>query len=158
MNKDFSLKVVNLCKDYHEGSGDELHILRDINLSIESGKRIAIIGDSGSGKTTLLNMLGGLDEPTSGSVSLNDNAFHTLDESTKCRFRNRHLGFIYQFHHLLPEFTALENVSMPLLIDGMKPDEAATRSEKMLQDVGLGARIHHKPGELSGGERHQLRR
>ena len=153
MNKDFSLQVENLHKDYHEGSGDELHILRNVNLSITSGKSIAIIGDSGSGKTTLLNMLGGLDEPTSGSVSLNNHAFETLSEKMKCRFRNQHLGFIYQFHHLLPEFTALENVSMPLLIDGCTPADAAKKSEKMLQDVGLSARIHHKPGELSGGER-----
>jgi len=153
MNRDFSLQVDHLCKDYHEGSGDELHILRDINLSITTGKSIAIVGDSGSGKTTLLNMLGGIDEPTSGTVSLNNNAFQKLSEKKKCSFRNRHLGFIYQFHHLLPEFTALENVSMPLLIDGATVTDAAIKSEKMLQDVGLGARIHHKPGELSGGER-----
>lgn len=153
MSNSFSLQTENLCKDYHEGSGDELHILKNINLSITSGKSVAIMGDSGSGKTTLLNMLGGLDEPTSGSVSLNNKNFVLLDEKTKCRFRNQHLGFIYQFHHLLPEFTALENVSMPLLIGGSTPAEASEQSEKMLQDVGLGARIHHKPGELSGGER-----
>ena len=153
MSSDFSLQVNNLYKDYHEGSGDELHILQDISLSITAGKSIAIIGDSGSGKTTLLNMLGGLDEPTSGTVSLNNHSFQSLNEKKKSRFRNQHLGFIYQFHHLLPEFTALENVSMPLLIAGCTPDEATQRSEKILQDVGLAARSHHKPGELSGGER-----
>ena len=153
MSNAFTLQVDNLYKDYHEGSGDELHILQNINLSITEGKSIAIIGDSGSGKTTLLNILGGLDEPTSGSVSLNNQTFQSLNEKMKCRFRNQHLGFIYQFHHLLPEFTALENVSMPLLIAGESPVEAAKKSEKMLEAVGLAARIHHKPGELSGGER-----
>lgn len=153
MSNGFSLHAEDLCKDYHEGSGDELHILKNINLSITAGKSVAIIGDSGSGKTTLLNLLGGLDEPTSGSVSLNNKKFASLNEKTKCRFRNQHLGFIYQFHHLLPEFSALENVSMPLLIGGYSAKEAARQSEQMLQNVGLAARIHHKPGELSGGER-----
>lgn len=149
----FTLHADNLYKNYHEGSGDDLHILKNINLSITPGKSIAIIGDSGSGKTTLLNMLGGLDEPSAGSVSLNNNNFKSLNEKSRCQFRNRHLGFIYQFHHLLPEFSALENVAMPLLINGCTPVDAAQQSEKMLQDVGLAGRIHHKPGELSGGER-----
>ena len=153
MSEAFSLQAENLCKDYKEGSGDKLHILKDINLTIHPGKSIAIIGDSGSGKTTLLNLLGGLDEPSRGAVKLNDNSFESMNEKARCRFRNRHLGFIYQFHHLLPEFTALENVAMPLLIDGIATDVAAKQSEEMLKQVGLGARIYHKPGELSGGER-----
>ena len=153
MSEVFSLQAENLCKDYKEGSGDKLHILKDINLTIHPGKSIAIIGDSGSGKTTLLNLLGGLDKVTSGAIRLNNVTFDSMNEKARCRFRNRHLGFIYQFHHLLPEFSALENVAMPLLIDGISADEAATQSEKMLKEVGLGARLNHKPGELSGGER-----
>lgn len=150
---DFSLEAVGLGKSYKEGSGEELHVLSDINLSLHQGETVAIIGSSGSGKTTLLNLLGGLDEATYGKVVLNGDDLARHSEKKRCTVRNRHLGFIYQFHHLLPEFTALENVAMPLLIAGLTPDEAIKRSTAILSEVGLASRLHHKPGELSGGER-----
>lgn len=149
----FSLEAVGLGKVYNEGIDSELHVLSDVSLSIHESKTIAIIGSSGSGKTTLLNMLGGLDKPSSGKVLLNGSDLATQDEKTRCSVRNRHLGFIYQFHHLLPEFSALENVAMPLLIGGEKPDIAAEQAQKILTEVGLSRRLKHKPGELSGGER-----
>jgi len=150
---DFSLEAVGLGKSYKEGSGEELHVLSDINLSLHQGETVAIIGSSGSGKTTLLNLLGGLDEATYGKVVLNGEDLASHSEKKRCTVRNRHLGFIYQFHHLLPEFTALENAAMPLLIGGIKPDEAIKRSTAILSEVGLASRLHHKPSELSGGER-----
>ncbi len=152
-NVDFRLQTVDLGKDYREGSGEALHVLRGINLSLNAGETAAIIGSSGSGKSTLLNLLGGLDRPTSGQVMINDADLFTINEKLRCTIRNQHLGFIYQFHHLLPEFTALENVAMPQLIHGMDKDRAAERATRLLEEVGLGARLHHKPGELSGGER-----
>lgn len=150
---DFHLAAVGLGKAYKEGSGEALHVLSNINLSLHHGETVAIIGSSGSGKTTLLNLLGGLDEATSGQVVLNGSDLAKHSEQTRCTIRNRHLGFIYQFHHLLPEFTALENAAMPLLIGGVKPDEAIQRSTAILSEVGLDKRLHHKPSELSGGER-----
>ncbi|MDH5711562.1 MAG: ATP-binding cassette domain-containing protein [Gammaproteobacteria bacterium] len=152
MNR-FSLEAVDIGKAYQEGSGDALHVLSDINLHLHHGETVAIIGSSGSGKTTLLNILGGLDEATSGRVLLNGDDIASHSEKTRCTIRNRHLGFIYQFHHLLPEFTTLENAAMPLLIAGMKPEAASQKAEAILGEVGLSQRLHHKPGELSGGER-----
>jgi lipoprotein-releasing system ATP-binding protein len=150
---DFSLQAIDLGKDYREGSGEALHVLKDINFTIKAGETAAIIGSSGSGKSTLLNLLGGLDIPTSGRVLIkNDNLF-TINEKARCRVRNQHLGFIYQFHHLLPEFSALENVAMPQLIDGVDKDIAREKSIQLLTEVGLAERLEHKPGELSGGER-----
>ncbi len=149
----FSLRADSLGKDYREGSGEALHVLRNINFSLEAGETAAIIGTSGSGKSTLLNLLGGLDKPTSGQVLINDDNLFAINEKARCTIRNRHLGFIYQFHHLLPEFTALENVAMPQLINDTDKDTARERSVKLLTEVGLGERLHHKPGELSGGER-----
>jgi len=147
------LKAVNIGKSYHDGTRHELHVLTDINLCIDRAEMIAIVGSSGSGKTTLLNILGGLDRPTRGQVLLNDQDVHRLSEKQRCVVRNEHFGFIYQFHHLLPEFTALENVAMPLLIRGMNVKAASQRAEKVLADVSLQQRLRHKPAELSGGER-----
>ena len=150
---DFSLQAIDLGKDYREGSGEALHVLRDINFTINAGETAAIIGSSGSGKSTLLNLLGGLDVPTSGQVLVNRDNLFTMDEKSRCHVRNRHLGFIYQFHHLLPEFSAVENVAMPQLIDGVDKDRAQEKAVQLLTEVGLGERLEHKPGELSGGER-----
>jgi lipoprotein-releasing system ATP-binding protein len=147
------LRAENISKDYHDGMRSELHVLNDISFSLDRGETSAIIGTSGSGKTTLLNILGGLDKPTGGRVFLDDADVHKLSEKKRCTLRNQHFGFIYQFHHLLPEFTALENVAMPLLIKGGSVADAKQKAEKVLSDVGLAKRIHHKPSELSGGER-----
>jgi len=149
----FSLEAIGIGKAYKDGSGDDLHVLSDINLHLHQGETIAIIGSSGSGKTTLLNTLGGLDAPSTGKVLLNNDDIAKHSEKNRCNIRNQHLGFIYQFHHLLPEFTALENVAMPLLIGGISPEIASQQSEAILTEVGLSQRLHHKPSELSGGER-----
>ena len=147
------LSANNVSKNYNDGARNDLHVLKDINFTLQHGETSAIIGTSGSGKTTLLNILGGLDEPNRGQVLLNDVDVHKLSEKQRCTVRNEHFGFIYQFHHLLPEFTALENVCMPLLIKGTAVKEAVVSAEKVLDDVGLKHRVHHKPSELSGGER-----
>ncbi len=147
------LRAINIAKDYNDGIRNDLHVLNDITFTLEHAETSAIVGTSGSGKTTLLNILGGLDEPTSGHVLLNDMDVHKLSEKKRCTVRNEHFGFIYQFHHLLPEFTALENVAMPLLIKGGSVEQAIQKAEKVLDEVGLIKRIHHKPSELSGGER-----
>ena len=147
------LHATHIAKDYNDGIRNDLHVLNNISFSLEHGETSAIIGSSGSGKTTLLNILGGLDKPTSGQVMLNDVDVHKLSEKQRCIVRNKSFGFIYQFHHLLPEFTALENVAMPLLIKGTSIKQAKQRAEEVLDNVGLKKRIHHKPSELSGGER-----
>lgn len=150
---EFSLQTIDLGKDYKEGSGEALHVLRNINFTLNAGETAAIIGSSGSGKSTLLNLLGGLDIPTSGKVLINDDDLFTINEKSRCHVRNQHLGFIYQFHHLLPEFSAIENVAMPQLIDGVDKDRARENAVQLLTEVGLAERLEHKPGELSGGER-----
>jgi lipoprotein-releasing system ATP-binding protein len=142
----------NLNKRFNQGDLD-VNVLEDITLSIGTGERVAIMGSSGSGKSTLLHLLGGLDTPSSGAVELVGQKLATLNERQLSALRNQALGFIYQFHHLLGEFTLLENVAMPLLIADIGIEEARERSNIMLQQVGLSNRIKHKPGELSGGER-----
>lgn len=149
------LECRDLRKFYDEGP-QKLEVLKGIQVSIRRGERVAIIGTSGSGKSTLLNLLGGLDTPSSGSVYINGEAISALDEKRRSLLRNRTLGFVYQFHHLLGEFTALENVAMPLLIRGENVGVATESARSMLQRVGLGARLQHKPAELSGGERQRV--
>jgi len=152
MNDTAILQSRNLCKTYGEGSLTT-EVLVSVDLTVAAGERIAIMGSSGAGKSTLLHLLGGLDVPTKGEVWLQGVAVSSLDERRRGAIRNRLLGFIYQFHHLLPEFTTVENVAMPLLIRGEPPGEAARKARALLERVGLGPRLEHKPGEMSGGER-----
>ena len=149
------LHAQSLVKCYQEGN-NELEVLRGVELVVERGDILAIIGASGSGKSTLLNLLGGLDDATRGSVSIAGNDLSQLNDRATGKLRNRYLGFVYQFHHLLPEFTALENVAMPLLIRGDKPVACQERAAAMLEKVGLGHRLRHKPSALSGGERQRV--
>ncbi|MDT3713009.1 MULTISPECIES: lipoprotein-releasing ABC transporter ATP-binding protein LolD [Pseudomonas] len=149
------LSCRNLGKSYEEGP-ESVQVLSGLNLEMHPGERVAIVGSSGSGKSTLLNLLGGLDTPTQGSVWLAGEELSALGERARGLLRNRALGFVYQFHHLLAEFTALENACMPLLIGKTPISEARERAEALLKRVGLGHRLNHKPAELSGGERQRV--
>jgi lipoprotein-releasing system ATP-binding protein len=142
----------HLAKTYIEGPVP-VSVLQDVNFAINPGEQVAIVGASGSGKSTLLHLLGGLDTPTTGNVFVAGEDMSKLNENARGLLRNQTLGFVYQFHHLLMEFTALENVAMPLLIRGTKPEAAAEQARDILERVGLGHRVEHKPHELSGGER-----
>ena len=146
------LECTGVVRRFNEGPS-MLEVLSGVDLNVSSGERIAIIGASGSGKTTLLQILGGLDDPDQGTVRVAGESMQGQSEQAKGEIRNRHIGFVYQFHHLLPEFTAAENVAMPLMIRGERRSEALHHAGELLSRVGLGERLSHKPGELSGGER-----
>ena len=149
------LRCSLLGKHYSDGE-DAVQVLKGLDLSLHAGEKIAIVGASGSGKSTLLNLLGGLDAPSEGTVELSGQDLNQLDEAALCGWRNQRLGFVYQFHHLLGEFDAVENVAMPLLIAGTSRKSAQEKAALLLQRVGLGHRMKHRPGQLSGGERQRV--
>ncbi|AYA02192.1 lipoprotein-releasing ABC transporter ATP-binding protein LolD [Acinetobacter sp. WCHAc010034] len=150
------LDAQNITKSFTEGKSS-VDVIRGLSLQVKAGEFVSIVGSSGSGKSTLLHVLGGLDRPTSGQVFINGQRFDTLGEAERGYIRNEHLGFVYQFHHLLPEFTALENVAMPLMLrKGANYKDVQKQAEYLLERVGLSHRLTHKPGELSGGERQRV--
>ncbi|MEI6668621.1 MAG: ABC transporter ATP-binding protein [Acidobacteriota bacterium] len=147
--------VTNLHKHYETGQ-QRLHVLRGLDLEVEAGAMVAIIGASGVGKSTLLHVLGGLDSCEQGQIHIGDTALNALSDRARVAYRNRHVGFVFQFHHLLPEFDALENAEMPLRIGRLDPREARRRAEALLVTVGLAERLRHRPGMLSGGEQQRV--
>ncbi|MGE5307301.1 MAG: ABC transporter ATP-binding protein [Alphaproteobacteria bacterium] len=149
------LSVRNLQKSFVEGS-QEIHVLRGVSLELAEGERIAVVGESGVGKSTLLHLLGTLDRPTGGEILYRGNPLPLDDEAALSQFRNREIGFVFQFHYLLPDFTALENVMFPLLIQGVAKGQARAAAEQLLAAVGLKERISHRPGKLSGGEQQRV--
>lgn len=150
------LEAKNISKTFSDGKS-HVDVLKGLSLEVHAGEFVSIVGSSGSGKSTLLHVLGGLDRPTEGEVFLNDRRFDNLNETQRGNLRNIHLGFVYQFHHLLPEFSALENVAMPLMLrSNTQYKEVKEKAEYLLERVGLSHRLTHKPGELSGGERQRV--
>jgi lipoprotein-releasing system ATP-binding protein len=149
------LEAENVGRDYSQGEA-LLSVLRDLNISVKAGEKLAVVGVSGSGKTTLLNLLGGLDDPTAGRVNVCGQDWTDIDASARAQWRNKHVGFVYQFHHLLGEFSALENVALPCLIGGASVAESRQKAAELLAKVGLADRVDHKPAELSGGERQRV--
>lgn len=149
------LSVRDLHKSFFEG-GVQIHVLRGLNLDLAEGERLAIVGESGVGKSTLLHVLGTLDRPTAGKIFYGGKELPLDDETALCRFRNRELGFVFQFHYLLPDFSALENVMFPALIQGVPPARAKAEAENLLERVGLKDRVTHRPGKLSGGEQQRV--
>lgn len=150
------LEARNVHKRFRSGSGGELHVLQGVDLRVGPGEAVAIVGESGAGKSTLLHLLGALDRPSDGEILVGGRAIASLDEDELAQVRNRHIGFVFQFHHLLREFTAMENVMMPCLVGGASRDAAAARAEEMLEAVGLSRRMDHKPFQLSGGEQQRV--
>ncbi len=149
------VEVAGLVKSYLTASS-RVEVLHHLDLQVEAGEMLAIVGASGVGKSTLLHVLGGLDGFEGGTVMVGDAAIHTMNDEARVRFRNRHIGFVFQFHHLLPEFTALENAEMPLRIAGTPPDDRRYRAHAVLERVGLAHRLDHRPGALSGGEQQRV--
>jgi lipoprotein-releasing system ATP-binding protein len=149
------LSVKNLHKSFFEG-GSEIHVLRGLNLDVAEGERLAVVGESGVGKSTLLHVLGALDHPTSGKIYYAGKELPLGDETALCQFRNREIGFVFQFHYLLPDFSALENVMFPALIQGIDRAQAQHEAEQLLTLVGLKERMSHRPGKLSGGEQQRV--
>ena len=149
------LKLTDICKDYQQGK-EPVRVLKNINMTVQKGDYLAIMGPSGSGKTTLMNLIGCLDVPTSGDMELDGKDLKDLSDDQLADIRNRHIGFVFQFHNLLPEFSALENVMMPALIGGAKRKEAKQRALELLEAVGLSERAEHKPAQLSGGEQQRV--
>ena len=147
------MEAVDLCMTFKEGGGSQLEILKNVHLTVKAGEKVAIVGASGSGKSTLLNLLGGLDKPTSGQVFVDEKDLFRMSEKERCRVRNNYMGFVYQFHHLLAEFSAEENVAMPALVRGTSPSQSLYKARMLLEKVGMTRRLKHKPAELSGGER-----
>ena len=155
MSDQAMIEIRNLQKSFVT-SGGEVSVLRQINLQIVAGERVAVVGTSGAGKTTLMHILGGLDKPSEGEILFEGDSIFALRGAALDAFRNRTVGFVFQFHQLLPEFSAKENVMMPLLIGGVARNEAAKKAEDLLKEVGLGHRLSHKPGALSGGEQQRV--
>ncbi|MBL1212875.1 MAG: ABC transporter ATP-binding protein [Ignavibacteriae bacterium] len=150
------LKAENISKSFKKNKADTLHILKDVSLTIEAKKITMIVGASGAGKSTLLHILSGLDKPDTGNVFIKDTNIFQLNDEKLSKFRNQNIGFIFQFHHLLPEFTALENVAIAKMINGLSLSMASEKSKELLEAVGLADRMEHKPAELSGGEQQRV--
>ncbi len=155
-NKPPILRAENVWKEYRTGRNINVSVLKGVDLEVRRGELVVLVGPSGAGKSTLLHILGGLDRPSQGSVWVGEEQIFAMDEERLADFRNRSLGFVFQFHHLLPEFTALENVMMPALIQGTSPKDCRAKAERLLADVGLSERLEHKPSELSGGEQQRV--